>query len=755
MRTITLVLLATVIWSSSGAQHVRADGMILPEVLSPDYLVVRYHHVHVDVEDGHAVTRVEQEFYNPHPFPVGGRYLFPVPPEAILSHFRVTVDGQSQAFTRQDPAATNAALYDIIAQRRDPTLLQYADWETLAFDLSLPAGGSRRMSLEYEQFLMPSGGLYRYRYVLSTERYSSEPLEHVSLTVNLRLSSGLTNLYSSTHPVKTERLGGDGARVTWQADHVRPTEDFELFFAPAEGGFGGGLLTGRRQDQEHFLFLFAPEAEPLQEDVLPKDIVFVIDRSGSMNGQKIEQARDALRFILSQLNAHDRFSIIGFDHRLSILAPTLQPVDRGTLADARWFVDGLTADGNTDLEAALQAGLEILALSEPRDASAMVVFLTDGLPTAGVTDEALIARLVSQTNARLGARLFVFGVGYDVNTHLLDRLAGDNGGTVTYVQPGENLEAVLTGFYERIAYPVLTDVEIAFEGLEVSDMYPQRLPDMFQGSSLMLTGRYRATAPVASVRVRGWAGHERREYVYEFDLERASDHSFVPRLWATRRLGELLDRIRVAGESETLVEEIRELGLSYGLVTPYTTFIIEAQAGGAASAANMALYQNQSELNQAWGQTTVQARVQNQSYQQAVQADLAVGANVLNNGQHSLVQLTSQNVDLALLQGINKGRLDAPITADWIERNIVVDRYVVFGSDEYFALASDPSIRPTLQSGPNVIFAYQGEVVSVQNAEVSPHGHSTHSPMAAERMWYDWLLGILHKLRAAIRNLVS
>jgi Ca-activated chloride channel family protein len=735
MRKKILVLLINLLAFNLAANLVHADGMILPEAPGPDYLVVRSHHVRVDIEDGHAITRVEQEFYNPHPFAVGGRYLFPVPPEAILSRFEATLDGRLQAVTRQDPATTNAALYDVVAQRRDPSLLGYADWESLAFDLDLLPGGSRHMSLEYEEVLAPSGGLYRYRYVLSTERYSSQPLEEVSLTVNLRASAGLSGLYSPTHAVTTEQIAPGRARVTWQAQHINPAQDFELFYAPAEGGFGGGLLTGQWEDGQddewdHFLFIFAPEVETAREDAIPKDIVFVIDRSGSMSGEKIGQAQDALHFILGQLNEDDHFSIVGFDHRLWVYADELQPVELGTLADVRWFVDGLTADGNTDLDSALKAGLDILRRSQRSNASSMLVFLTDGLPTAGITDGGLIARSASRANARQESRLHVFGVGYDVNTHLLDRLAADNGGTVTYVQPGENLETVLAGFYERIAHPVLTDVKVEFVGLETSHLYPQEMPDMFQGSSLLLSGRFRATQPTATVRVRGQAGGVEQEYVYQFDLEQIGGHDFVPRLWATRRVGDLLDRVRVEGESQALVDQIRQLGLSYGLVTPYTTFVIQAQVEGPASEANMSLYANQAELNQAWGRTTVQARVQNQLYQGAEQSNLAGGANVVHNGQHAVAQVASQNIDLSLL--VAQKEDDAPITPDWIDQNVKVDRYVEFGSKAYFALAGDPALRPLLQSGPNVIFAHQGQVYAVQDVEEADQRYAPDRPSGGQ-----------------------
>ncbi len=732
MRKIVLALLLTVLLLNAASTAVLADGMIFPESISPDYLEVRYHRVTVTIEDNHAVTRVEQEFVNPHDFPVDGRYFFPVPPDAILARFEARVSGQAQTVTRQDVATTNAALYEMVAQRRDPSLLQYADWESIAFDISLPAHASRTMTLEYEQVLAPTGGMLHYRYILSTEQYASAPLDEVTLSVDVMASGGLGALYSSSHAVTTERLGANRARVTWEAVNVNPAEDFDLFFSPAEGGFGSGLLTGARADRDHFLFLFTPDDEIAQDDTLPKDIVFVIDRSGSMSGEKIEQAKDALQFILGQLNPNDRFSIVSFDDQLDVFANTLTSVDQRTLSDARCFVRQLNARNNTNIEGALQTGLAIFSRSEDRvGTSRLLVFLTDGLPTAGITDDTLIADLVARTNARVEARLHVFGVGYDVNTRLLDRLALDNGGSVTYVQPGENLELALSEFYGRIANPVLTDVEIEFEGMRVTDLYPPTMPDLFRGSSVLLAGRYKGTGEQVTVRVRGRAGEEQREYVYRFDLAKTGNLDFVPRLWATRRVGALLDEVRVEGERAALIEEIRALGLGYGIVTPYTTFVISAQAEGAASMENMALYDNQTELNQVSGRTTIQARVQNQSYQQSDRANLAVGANVINREQRSMAQVVRQYVDLSLVQA--QGNADEPITEAWIAANIKVDREIEFGSEAYFALADDPAARAFLQSGTSVLFNYNGEVVAVYDpkapADVAPEMSPEVSPI--------------------------
>jgi Ca-activated chloride channel family protein len=716
MRRMVAVLLVGVFCFSLCAEFVHADGMILPlpQNLSPGYLAVRYHRVSVSIEDGHAVTRVEQEFYNPLSFPVEGRYLFPIPPDAIVSRFEATVGGQAQTATRQGPAETNAALYAIVGRQRDPSLLQYTDWETLAFDINLAPGESKEMSLEYEEVLVPAGGLFHYRYVLSTERYSSLPLEEVSVSVDMRSPSGLGSIYSPSHQIHVETAGPGQARARWQAHDVTPSEDFELYFSAADSGFGGGLLSGERNGEEHFAFLFSPEAVPQESDYLPKDIVFVIDRSGSMDGEKIEQARGALRSILSQLREGDRFSVVGFDDRITLLDGVLRPADDQNLKDARRFVQGLTAEGYTDLASALQTGLEILARSESAGASRTVVFLTDGLPTAGVTNEETIARLVTRANARLEARLHIFGVGYDVNTHLLDGLAAEHGGTVTYVQPGEDLEAALTDFYGRIARPILTDLQVDFKGVRVDDVYPAELPDLFAGSSLLLTGRYQALGERVAVHVSGRSGDQRREYEYHFDLTDIPRGDFIPRLWATRRVGALLDQVRTGGSTPSLEDEIRQLGLSYGIVTPYTAYAIQGRREGAASEENMALYES-AELNKSSGRVTVQARVQNQMYQQATQAELATGANVSNIGRQSLVEIGGQQVDLLLLQG--KQEIDGPVTGGWLKRNVSIDRTVEFASEEYYALAGDPEARLFLQSGTNVVFAHKGEVIAVQDQE--------------------------------------
>lgn len=690
-----------------------ADGMIMPTDVMQDYLNVRYHHVEVTIDGVHATTQVEQEFYNPFPYAVSGQYLFPVPPDMILSDFQVTLEGAAQAAVRQDRAATNAILYQMVADRRDPSLLQYIDWETLALDIDLAPGGSRMMTIQYEEVLAPLNNALHYRYIMSTERYSAAPLESASITVRM-LNDGISGVYSPEYPVVTDYSTPGQVTASWSQQFTNPTRDFDLFFTSAENGFGGTLLTAGREGGSHFMFQFAPDTQISTETTLPKDIVFVIDRSGSMEGEKILQAHAALTQILGRLNANDRFSIVGFDDMIDVFSEHLMPVTSDSIREAFSFVDGLTARNATDIGAGLQTGLQLIERSEARSsATKLIVFLTDGLPTAGLVDDVSIVDLVERHNHDGTVRIHAFGVGYDVNTHLLDRIAADNGGAVTYVQPGENLETVMTGFYARIANPALTNVRVTFEGMEVAALYPQTIPDLFQGSSVLIAGQFLASSDHVTVRVSGNAGAEAKEYVYEFDLRETGDHSFVSRLWVTRRIGHLLDIVRVEGETEELKAEIRRLGLEYGIVTPYTTFVIAPQADGAASGENMRLYSDLDALNSVSGSTTVQARVQNLAYQNSDQSAWAQGANIVNAGRINLVQVGSQYVDLQLVAGGDG--IENGITADWLEANISVDVVIVFGSAEYFTLASDPAARLLLQNGTDMIFPYNGQTYRVQD----------------------------------------
>jgi Ca-activated chloride channel family protein len=205
----------------------------------------------------------------------------------------------------------------------------------------------------------------------------------------------------------------------------------------------------------------------------------------------------------------------------------------------------------------------------------MIVFLTDGLPTVGTTDAKQIIKNAAEAN-RASVRLFAFGVGYDVNTNLLDKLSADNRGTSDYIEPQEDLEIKVSNFFARVNYPVLSDLKLDMGGVEADLVYPRTLGDLFKNSQLVIIGRYKNEVNSATIRLTGKVGSRNEVFTFarqSFPEER-NDNSFLGRLWATRRVGYLLEQVRLNGENRELKDEIIALGTRYGIVTPYTSFLV-------------------------------------------------------------------------------------------------------------------------------------------------------------------------------------
>ncbi len=288
----------------------------------------------------------------------------------------------------------------------------------------------------------------------------------------------------------------------------------------------------------------------------------------------MDQAREAAVFILQHLSPEDRFGVIAFDHEILELTAGVVAASGENVSAAVREVQRLTARGQTNIHGALLRALQWL---EPSDHPQYVLFLTDGLPTAGKTDTDVIVRDVTAAN-ETRARLFVFGVGYDVNAQLLDLLAEHNRGATTYVTPGESLEAALSSFYTKIAEPALSDLRVTVEGVAVSELYPVQLPDLFYGSQVVLFGRYAGSGP-AKVTLSGKRGAD--QISFSFDVvfpDQAREAEFLPRLWAARKIGHLLNLIRLGEKSEEELKPlIIELATKYGIATPYTSFLVREE----------------------------------------------------------------------------------------------------------------------------------------------------------------------------------
>jgi Ca-activated chloride channel homolog len=439
------------------------------------------------------------------------------------------------------------------------------------------------------------------------------------------------------------------------------------------------------------------------DQVIRKDIILVLDTSGSMDGEKIVQARDAARFVIDRLNPGDRFNIVSFSTAVRNFAPGLVPADDA--GDYRAFINSLEAMGGTNISGAL---LEAVGQIDD-DRPATIIFLTDGLATEGITrTDLLLDTIRQQTPSHV--RIFAFGVGHNVDTFLLDSLTQNHGGTSTYVRPGEPIDEAVSAFYAKVSNPVLANIQLDFDGPAVEQRYPVDLPDLFAGSQLVLTGRYRSGGPV-TITLTGEVNGQRQTFVYEDHVLRTQGgDDFIPRLWATRAIGHMLTQIRLHGEDEELVSSIVNLSIRYGIITPYTSYLIEeddifSQRGRQGIIENEVL-------------AFAAPREFSGALAFAEAADQASMAQALSIPS---LPATTVGEGVSSAQGLNVQDLVRPVGSKtfvmrdgvWIDTAFDTDTFtpeqVGFAGETYFELlAAAPELGPYLALGPQVIVVHQG-----------------------------------------------
>jgi len=568
MQTLTRALGLVIALAATVSPVARAQGWIDPirPVPTGGRIERIRSAVQVNVSGRVARVTVEEWFRNNGPTIDEGMYHFPLPGEAVFSSYSLWQGDQELRGEAMDAAQARAIYEAIVRQKRDPALIELAGQGLIrARVFPINPGETRKITLKYTQMLDRAGDAWRFRYLGDRGRQIAPRSFRMAIDSAVRFGDP----YSPTHQVQTSR-NGNHIDVTL-ADGAAGGA-FELLLPLARGLVGMSLVTQHPAGEDgYFMLLLAPGAAA-QTEALRRDLVAVIDVSGSMSGEKMAQAKLAVTQLIGSLRETDRFRLVAFSGGVRRYASGWTSTSAAKRSDAASWIRSLEAEGGTNIAGALA---EAYAEAPDAEALGVVVFLTDGLPSVGESDPERIAERAEQ---RGRFRVFAFGVGDDVNTYLLDRLTERARGTTEYVRPGENIERAVGALAAKVATPVLTDLALsASQGVEVYDLQPGSLPDLFAGDEMVVFGRYRGAGSAGgerNVTVRG-RRNGRDESFQTTLVDREGDARYIEQLWAARKAGALSREIRMRGQTRELIDALKQLALRYGILTEYTAYLVQ------------------------------------------------------------------------------------------------------------------------------------------------------------------------------------
>lgn len=691
----------------------------IPPVTMPRTLPIKSIKIETKILSQVATTHLEQVFRNDTDATLEGTYLFPIPESASIVEFAIW-DGDRRLVGEVRSREEARRIYDeIVRRQRDPGLLEYAGKDLFQASIFpiLPRS-DKKLELTYTQVLKADSGTVAYRYPLGSGRQTTQ-IGSVSGRIELESKEPLRNIYSPTHAVEVKSNGERRSVVSFESQAGKEQQDFQLFYTRSDEDFGVTLLTHRDAGKDgYFLLMISPKDDWSEQEYSAKDIVFVLDTSGSMaEAGKMEKARAALLYGIRILRPQDRFNVVSFAGEERLMETRMIPADDQGRKRGETFVQSLRPVGGTNINQALLVGMrQFEANNRPRT----LIFMTDGLPTVGETNATRIVE--NARTARIaGLRLFTFGVGYDVNTVLLDKLAGENGGVADYIEPQEDIEVKVSNFFAKVNHPVLTDLRLDMSAVQTDLVYPRELPDLFRGSQITLIGRYSNPIDMDFVRLQlnGRSGGANKNYIYNnlrFPLRASESNDFLPRLWATRRVGWLMEQVRTNGEQRELRDEIVDLGTRYGIVTPYTSYLaLEPNA------------QRQEVTRTSTGSIFGRARIPANApppapAMKAADAQATTGLAGVQQSKRAREQQEADRFDQNSLSSAVRtvgGKTFYLREGVWTDAEFkpearLPETTMKFGSDDYFALLKQkPRLADFFALGERIVVVFEGKVYRI------------------------------------------
>jgi Ca-activated chloride channel family protein len=738
--------------------HSTASNLIIPQArayaLTSQAQQVQISEVVADVRilQQVATTTMDVRLTNPSGQQQEAEMLVPVPDGAVVRAF--TFAGSSAEPTAKLlPKLEAQAIYrSIVSKLRDPALLEFAGYNLVRSSVfPVPVLGTQRVRLGYEHILTADSN--RVDYVLPRSESFEATQTPWQISVRVHSKSPIAAVYSPSHQITVKHPAAEQAMVKVLSEKKLEPGPFRLSYLIEGNGVTASLMAypDDRIGGGYFLLLAGVPAAPksAKESAIPREVTLVIDRSGSMRGEKIEQARSAALQVVEGLNEGEVFNIIDYSDSIARFAERPVIKTKETTREARSYIKGLRSDGGTNIHDAL-----VEALKQPATPNTLplIIFLTDGQPTTGEIREVAIRSAVVAGNKHK-RRIFSFGVGFDVNAPLLTSIANATRAATTFVLPNENVEARVSEVFRRLSGPVLADPQLTtldpagtLTTRAVRDLLPATLNDVFEGDQIVLLGQYQGDEPLHFRLSGNYLGNP-RVFDLKFDLTKATTrNSFVPRLWASRKIARLIEVISDAGADGTtvadlagrssfsssmvavnasrsgsvasvgsgvagvdpklkeLVDEIVRLSTEYGVLTEYTAFLATdgtdfSQRDAINEQARQSLVNNVQATRSGMGGVTQMANVSTQRTQSSV------------NRSNTFLTQNMQRVEITNVQQITD-RTFFRRNNRWVDANVLAseqtkpDQTIEFGTPEFYKL-----VDQLVREGRQGILALSGEML--------------------------------------------
>jgi Ca-activated chloride channel family protein len=534
----------------------------------------------VDVEISGFMSRVKvrQEFVNSYPQPIEAVYMFPLPEKGAVDRMTMTVGDRvmrgrimkrEEARETYETAKSEGKVASLLDQENENVFTQSV--------ANIMPGERVVIEISYVETLKYEDGAYEFVFPMVVAPRRGSPAaakparlrsgSDISIEVNLDAGVPVEQIRSLSHQIDQINMTPNTAKVKLHGGKTLPNKDFVLRYDVTGKRIEDAVLAHRDARGGFFTMILQPPDVPAADERTPKEIVFVLDTSGSMDGFPIEKAKEAMGLSLDGLHPDDTFNLITFAGDTDILFDRPVPATQANLQRARAFIADRNREGGTEMMAAIKASLEP---SDSQEHLRIVCFMTDGQ----VSNE---DEIVAEVKKHPRARVYSFGIGGGVNRSLLDRIAQEGKGEATYVGLSDDGSKAAKKFYERVRTPLLTDLSIDWNGMPVTDVYPSKLTDLFSAKPVTVTGRYTKPAK-GSIKLRGFVAGQPYEREIPFNLpESESENDALASLWARSQITEIsAKRLNEAGSmtvNPVLEKQIADLGLEYGLVTEFTSFV--------------------------------------------------------------------------------------------------------------------------------------------------------------------------------------